>query len=175
MSQQGPLNTASGGGGSYLPGNVVQTIVTSTGAMLSTSVVLPNDDTIPQQTEGTEFVTATITPTKATNLLYINFTSMYEVRDVTSNAGAQVALFQDATANALRAASMGLSPQANVRSLGTASMLHTLTAGTTSPTTFKIRVGVTINTDVLTMNGIDAGRLYAGVASTNLIIQELEV
>jgi hypothetical protein len=39
----------------------------------TTSVSIPFDATIPQKTEGTEFVTCTITPRSATNLLVFDY------------------------------------------------------------------------------------------------------
>ena len=52
-------------------GGVVQTVSTQTGAVATGSTVMPSDNSIPQITEGTQFLSRTITPTSATNILSI--------------------------------------------------------------------------------------------------------
>jgi hypothetical protein len=80
-----------------------------------------------------------------------------------------VALFQDAVANALAAVG-------DIGAAGTAaqtiSLSHYVTAGTTSATTFKVRVGV--NAGSLTFNGSAAAtRRYGGVAASSITITEI--
>ena len=43
-----------------LPGDMVQRVNTQTGAVATGTTLLPNDDTIPQNTEGTEFMTLAV-------------------------------------------------------------------------------------------------------------------
>ncbi len=52
-----------------LSGSVVQAVNTQTGAVGTTTTIMPFDDTIPQITEGSEFMTRAITPTSASNIL----------------------------------------------------------------------------------------------------------
>ncbi len=167
MSSQGSI-------GRNLPGNSVQVVSTSTGAAASTFVVLPFDDTIPQQTEGVEFITLAITPTESTNLLLIDFTS-FAAADSAGQAITGIALFQDATANALAAVTADVAP--NVQpDINTVQLRHIMTAGTTSSTTFKIRFGTRAVTDTATINADAAGsRRYGGVAATVFTITEIEV
>ena len=146
-------------------GKVVQVVNTKTGAVASTTTTLPNDDTIPQNTEGGEFLTLAITPTSASNVLRIQ--GVFQ----TSPNGAQfvtAALFQDATASAL-AASM------EYGSANTALEVvldYYMTAGTASATTFKVRLGMA-SAGTLTLNGISAGRKYGGVLISSMTITEI--
>ncbi len=67
----GLIADAGGGGSTVLAGTIVDTAYnayTSTGALNS---FIPDDDTKPQVTEGTEILTASITPKKTTNKLRI--------------------------------------------------------------------------------------------------------
>jgi len=145
--------------------SLIQIVTSSTSSLVTCSTTMALDDTIPQNTEGDEILTATITPTNVNNLLEIEFTCFIH-KD--ANAGARiVALFQDATLNALCAV-------ADVKvaaSRGECIYLHyTMTAGTTSATTFKIRIGgVTAD---LYVNGDSTGRLMGGVGNTRLTIKE---
>ena len=52
-------------------GAVVQVVNTQTGAVATGTTIMPGDDTIPQITEGNEYLTRTITPTDAANTLLI--------------------------------------------------------------------------------------------------------
>ena len=148
---------------------VVQVVSTSTSAVVTCNTTIPVDDTIPQNTEGTEVLTLAITPMKTTNLLHIFFQGIAN-NNGTSNT-VQVALFQDATANALTVIKgIEENPGAQLAG-GPISLLYIMAAGTTSATTFKIRVGP--DTSTCYINADSAGtRLFGGVAATNLTITE---
>jgi hypothetical protein len=106
-------------------GAIVQVVNTQTGAMATGSTTIPHDDSIPQNTEGDEYMTLAITPTSATNKLRI------EVAAQLSPSGGStvitVALFQDSTADALAAV-------AETAAVGTGTQCvplpHWMTAGT---------------------------------------------
>lgn len=103
---------------------------------------IPWDNTIPQNTEGQEIITLTITPQSASNILVFNWNINY---GLTANDIGNVvaALFQDTTANALFAIT-GNTIQ-NIVNTGLQNaginLRYFMTAGTTSSTTFKIRMG----------------------------------
>lgn len=148
------------------PQRLVQQIYSSSTALASGTTITPLDDTIPQNTEGTEFLTATITPTSAANALLIEVCVL-----ITSAAGGNVigAIHQDSAANALAAADIragGNDPSMLV-------MRHRLTAGTTSATTFRFRAGPATATTIY-LNGNSAGtRLFGGVSSSTMTITEI--
>lgn len=143
----------------------VQIVSTATSAVQSITTVMPADDTIPQNTEGDEVLTLSITPKFSTSILEITFSSFI----VKSTAGSfQVALFQDSGADAIAAKSFTALPDAGCLS---GAFQHVMTSGTTSSTTFKIRVGPAANSCII--NGIAGGtRRFGGVASTLLTIIE---
>ncbi len=97
---------------------------------------LPVDATIPQITEGFEVMTQAITPTSATNLLVIEAAGLASYNGASNNIA--MALFQDATANALAATNTYQAVSAGDVNL---SLGHQMVAGTTSSTTFRIRIG----------------------------------
>lgn len=104
--------------------------------------LIPSDGTIPQKTEGNEVMTCTITPTNANNILIFE---SYVWGQILSAAveGIAIALFQDATANAL-AANWGNFGNAGSW-IASGCLFFAMVAGTTSATTFKIRVGKALN------------------------------
>lgn len=148
-------------------GVTIQTVNTQTGAMATGTTTVPWDDTIPQITEGTEFMTLAITPTSATNILIIEVVATLNASAVNYIIGA---LFQDSTANALAAAAVyqeGASRAMNMK------FTHKMTAGTTSSTTFRFRAG-TGGAATLTFNGEVGARRLGGVFASSITITEVK-
>lgn len=155
------------GPGSKLPGDTVQRVRTYfTSLVAPAGVAIPRDDTIPQSTEGAEYMTRAITPTSAANVLRIlgHATVNPEVGDQ-----AVIALFQDATANALSAAAWtgGGADEPEIIDID-----HCMVAGTTSSTTFKVRMG-NDGGDVISMSGGSGARFFGGVANSFMEVVEL--
>lgn len=151
-------------------GDVVQRCMNATGEVATGTTTLPNDDTIPQNTEGNEFLTQAITPTSTLNLLRVNHTGYY----ATNNANADViyALFQDSTADAV---AVGITARYNVSGAEAhANLLYTMIAGTVSSTTFKIRAGVA-SAGTITFNGSAGARSFGGRMTSVLGIEEIYV
>ena len=146
---------------------LVQQVNTQTGAVATGTTVIPFDDTIPQSGEGTQFMTLAITPTSATNNLFIQVDAICSYSIANSMTAA---LFQDSTASALAAAS---EYQTTGTGITTISFNHTMTAGTTSATTFKIRIGGE-TAGTLTFNGIAGGRIMGGVYASSITITEIK-
>lgn len=143
----------------------VQVVSVAYAAVGTTSTTIPADDTIPQNTEGAEFMTLTITPKSATNILAIEVVTMSSTSIVTN---AVVALFQDSTANALAATTTTVpgNTYTTMIPLG-----HTMTAGTTSATTFKVRCGPSAAA-TYTFNGTAGGRLFGAITKSYIKITE---
>ena len=116
-------------------GTVLQVVNYQTGAVATGTTLMPFDDTIPQITEGNEYMTLAITPKSATSKLIIQVvwcgTSSF-IDYLTT------ALFQDAAPDALATVAQvngtGSWMLANV-------LVHVMTSATTASTTFKIRTG----------------------------------
>lgn len=108
--------------------------------------------TVPQNTDGTQILSQTITPTSASHVLVIE---AYMLFSCTITAAA--AFFQDSTVNALYAQLSSVT--SSTRDLY---MKLITTAGTTSATTFKVRLGpVTTGFQVL-LNQTTSNIVYFG-------------
>lgn len=146
---------------------VVQVVNTQTGAVATGATTTPWDDTIPQNTEGNEFMTRAITPTSATNILRIDV-----VFYGTSSAAPRnlcVALHQDSVADALAAGYVSIVTAAYEYVI---TFTHYMLAGTTSATTFKVRAGVETS-GTITFNGSGGVRRYGGVMASSITITEI--
>jgi len=162
VDSKGRITSASNGSGGS--STVVQIKNTQTGAVASGSTAMPFDDTIPQSGEGDEYMTLAITPTSSSNKLRI---TVNYFATATGTPWIMCALFQDSGNNALAAtARFNNTSTAG----GETTLIHTMTAGTTSATTFKVRLGPGSGT--LTFNGQSGGRIFGGVMASSITIEE---
>ncbi len=145
---------------------VVQRVSTQTGAVATGTTAIPHDDTPPQNTEGDQYLSLAITPKSASSILVIE--SQLDLSNSNANMQNIIALFQDATANALSAAecfqTVAVAQQKSI-------LRHTMTSGTTSNTTFKIRAGSATGATT-TLNGTTGTRSLGGVMNSFLTITE---
>jgi hypothetical protein len=148
-------------------GQVLQVVNFQTGEYNSGTTVIPTDDTIPQNTEGTEFMTLAITPTSATSKLLIEVSALLGTSIV--NSWVVGALFQDTTADALAAV---VDWEEVNNAFNEVTLRHYMTAGTTSTTTFKFRAGIHAAGTVY-FNGNNTGRYLGGVAASSITITEI--
>ena len=146
-------------------GNVVQVVNFQTGAFASGTTTIPFDDTIPQITEGDEYMTLAITPTNASNILRIDVVIGTVSCSLSSRMVA--ALFLDAGANALAScgAPMAINDNENL------ALIHWMVSDSTSSLTFKVRVGG--NNGTTNFNGGSGARLYGGVLASSITITEM--
>lgn len=148
-------------------GKLKQRVYATYATYTSTSAVIPNDDTIPQITEGAETVTATITPLATTNILRV--TAFANASGVSGNLESAIALFRDAVANA----------KAAVRFVAAASHGQTVSlvfeevAGSLAATTYRLRIGPIVAATIY-INGDSAARKFGGVHTHQMIIDEIE-
>lgn len=152
--------------GMKLPGDVVQVSRNTTNALISTTTNMPSDDTIPQNTEGAEIITASITPSSSINNLRVRFNTFVGAGSAQS---IQAALFRDSTANAVAATAFTV-PTANYK--GAMYIEHMENASSGTSTTFKARGGPDAGSTT-TFNGNGATRMFGGVANTTLTIEEI--
>ena len=156
--------------GADLPaGSVLQVVYAQDLTVKTTTDVIAHDDSIPQNDEGVEVVSLAITPTSSSSKLVFTATGVC-ASSVALNQYI-IALFQDSTANALACVSCRGQNQNNNEQ--TLTLNYYMTAGTTSATTFKVRLGTGGGT--LTTNGKGGGRFFGGVQTTSLTIMEIAV
>ena len=147
---------------------VQQVVFSSTTSYASGSTSLPYDNTIPQNTEGDQYMTATITPKSATSKLVIHVVGVFWTASANAISGA---LFQDSTANAL-AVSYCYAPNANNGS--TITINYSMTSGTTSATTFKFRAGAN-GVQTIYFNGTNGSGIFNGTCMSSIMIMEVGV
>ena len=153
---------------SVLPaGSVLQVKNSQSGAVATGTTPIPFDDTIPQITEGNQYLSLAITPTSATSKLLICV-----VATVGSSAVSQwmtSALFQDSTANSLATNSVFIP---NNTAFAPCVFNYFMTSGTTSSTTFTVRSG-SQDAGTTTFNGQGAARRFGGVLTSSITITEI--
>ena len=155
-------------------GKILQVVRAETTANTSGSAIIPRDNTIPQNTEGFEVLTCSITPVSASSKLYI-VSTIYagETSNVTNDLC--VALFRDSTADAF-AANFGI---IDVNAHETGAPLYTsayINSSSTSSTTIKARIGTSaLGTIVLNIatGGTRTFPVLGGVYASSITIMEV--
>ena len=154
-----------------LPGDPFNKQATETGALATGTTTIPYDDTIPQSTEGDQYMSQAITPSSAANLLEI------EIVFLGHNASAGylliAALFQDSVANALASA---FYPLASSGGSAMIAFRHLMRAGTQAATTFKLRAGVMTGggSTTTTFNGSSSARAFGGTMASSIKVREIQ-
>ena len=145
---------------------VSQRITTQTSTAATGTTTTPADNTIPQNTEGDEYLTVTITPASASSKLRI---TAHIAGDTSGDHNEFViALFQDTTTNALSAS------QESGHNASTQSRfehIYEMTSGTTSATTFKIRIGCS-SANTFYLNQTKLGETMSNRFVSSLMVEE---
>jgi hypothetical protein len=148
-------------------GGVIQRAYAEYATNADLSTAIPFDDTIPQNTEGTEIISQSFTPKSTTSRIRLRFQG--EAAHGTAATSMGAALFRDSVANAL-AASTILAP--GVGYIAPLCVEFEEASPGTSAVTYKVRVGPQSGT--MRLNGQQTGRIYGGVMKSTLIIEEVE-
>lgn len=152
-------------------GMPVQMAATSFNAVATGTTQIPFDNTIPQNTEGTEFMTLSFTPKSASSTLVIDVKCLLSTDTASRNLIA--ALFKDSDANAL-AAGGEFTDDAAALIPRMITFTHKMTSGTTSPITFKVRGGAN-NTGTVTFNGFSGGGVFGATSKSSIVVTEVKV
>lgn len=147
-------------------GKVIQMVNYQTSAVVTTTSIIPWDNTIPQITEGAEFLSISITPKSATNILIVE--GVLSMTADTTNSICTKSLFLAGTSNALYTTN---NYSINVNHMTAVPMRYKMVAGATTPLTFSIRAGnhTAVRT---TMNGWTAAAYYGGSWTSSIQITE---
>ena len=147
-------------------GKILQIVQLQDGAVATGTTVVINDDSIPQNDEGDEYMTLAITPKSASSRLKIEV-----VWNGATSAGSDriliVALFRDAIADALATGSLSV-PSADMLFV---SFNHDMASPGTSEITLKVRAGF-VGAGTTTFNGTAGARKFGGVMASSIIITE---
>lgn len=155
---------ASGLWSSIAPAGAILQVVGASPLSSYTSVssVIPADDTAPEATEGTEVLTATITPSSTSSKIKVTFSAFVTTGSSTTNPRFV----------AFRGSTCVQAQQIEGQTDGAMVALAFIDSpATTSATTYSIRTGV--NSGSVRFNGTTE-RLYGGASSANLILEEIK-
>jgi len=154
-----------GGGGGYATG--VRQIVTSlSGSVQTITNQIPADTTVPQNTEGTQIASVTITPQSATSFLRIDACLSGFV--VSASITPVAAIFRDSAVGAFA----GCVDQINSGLTGDMCFSAIVASGSTASTTFKLRFGPNAAATIY-VNGYPGPSTYlGGILQTGLIVTE---
>lgn len=174
-SRVGEIGVGYGG----FTGNVIQVAYAElTTSTVTSSVSIPVDNTIPQNTEGAEILTCSITPKYANSILYVESNSY--IGESANNVDNIVqALFRDSTADAISVSFNNASPPSSSSFTGGLSfnptyMLAKESANSTNATTFKLRAGGGGSPTTLRVNGTSS-QYFNGKLITYIRIIEVQV
>lgn len=144
---------------------VLQVVQSQDSAVATGTTTTPNDDTIPQNTEGDEYMTLAITPKSASSRLLIQASLSWSNSAVANRT--IMALFRDSIADAL--AAVGANSLATA--LAITPIVHDMASPGVSATTFKVRIGP-VNAATITFNGESTARRFGGIIASSIIITE---
>jgi hypothetical protein len=130
------------------------------------TATIPLDDTIPQSTEGTEILTATITPKSVNSRIRATISGFGCTSTIKTII---LGLFQDAIANALFAHSIISTTGDNPFPIA---CVFEYPPATTSAITLRVRIGMDVPA-TLRMNGFSGSRKFGGVAKATLTLEEV--
>lgn len=161
-----PTKTQPYSTGVPLPGQVVQRTIAIDSSMATGTTTIPADDTIPQNTEGNQFMSLAITPKSACNIIRVTV-------DVHLHSGAAalfMGIWKDTTGNCANGnfENMG-GTRTNPRHL-----VFEEFASNTTARTYKMRAGTDV-AGTVTFNGYAGARFYGGVVTSSMMIEEIKV
>jgi len=135
-----------------------------TATYISCPTIIPIDDTFPQNTEGDQILSASITTRNAASKVLV----IVSVTGAGSGGGTWFswAAFRDSVANALEAAVNRPGGE-----LTTLTKAFEDTPGSVGTFTYKVRAGS--NTGTGYVNGSAGGRIYGGAVKSSIILVEL--
>ena len=145
-------------------GKVAQVAHASTSTKSTFTTVLPHDNTTPQNTEGTEVLTCSITPTNASSYLLIEFSGCF---GVSAASAVNYAIFVNSTADAIFAGNI-TQTYANI-----CQFFFRVAAGSTAARTYKVRVGPTGATSIYWNSNNINSSLFNGLCYTTMTVTEI--
>lgn len=160
-----PLAVVDGGSGVSVTRQLAQIVTFQTGAYSSGTTITPLDNTIPQITEGDQYLSLAITPTNTGSTLEIdvevNYTCSVSTNYIT-------ALFRDSGSNALAS-------NISTNSAGTywnnQKIKHIVSATSITATTFTVRIGAATSATIY-FNGVSGAQSLGGSLASRITIKE---
>lgn len=141
-------------------GIAVQSVQASTGSLLTGTTAIPFDNTIPQSTEGDQYLTLSITPKLSSSKIHVE--ALINIAHTSSGNAIIMALFVDSNANASACGSVtctGVSFCHQIR------VSFDYTNSSTASKTFKMRAG-SASGATTTVNGSGGSAFLGGTFAT---------
>jgi len=156
---------AAGGGG----GKVAQVVMATTTTSASITATIPQDDTIPQSTEGVEFLTVTLTPTNAASTIHLQFESQGSANGIRNII---FSLFEGSASNAFAATYYTVTTSNYMSPMV---LSASISAGSTSARTYRLRAGCSAGTagTVYLLRDALASQYFGGTNTARLIATEI--
>jgi hypothetical protein len=151
--------------GASLGGKILQIVNTQYSSVGTTTSAVAHDDSIPQNTEGGEFMTRAITPTASDSTLHI----LVVCHAGYTNVGLSASLFVDSTASALATAYAGVNAAGMQATLN---FRYVVSAASTSSRTYKVR-GAANGSGTFTFNGDASSRKFGTSIKSSMTIYEV--
>lgn len=153
--------------GTTIAGHIIQVQNYPFSAMDTGTTPIPYDNTIPQITEGKQFMSAIFTPKKANSKLKITTTAI-----LTSSVSAKgvVALFRDSSSNAI-----ATSIDNRLYAAGTGGVVNFISyvdVVSVTTTTFTVRAGID-RAGTITFNGELGSAYFGGTLASSITIEEI--
>jgi len=148
--------------GTTIAGHVIDVKYFITTAMATGTGAIPYDNTIPQITEGTQYMALSYTPKKVGSLLKIDVVANYGC----SSAGMDTMALFNGSANAI--ATSGLASAANVIPR---CLTAFVTTSSLSAIPFTVRIGT--NGATVTLNGSSGVVYFGGTLSSSITVTEI--
>ncbi len=145
--------------------SILQKVTVFDSAIDSGTTIIPLDDTIPQITEGDEYMTLAITPKRSDSKLLIEVQAAFNASISVMVVGA---LFRDATVDAVGAV---VEPIRAINWNNTMVFSFEVNSTATSLTTFRFRMGPD-NAATVRFNSQTAGRIFGGISNSHIKITE---
>lgn len=150
------------------PGQIIQSVYITQAEANTGGIVMPFDNTPPQNNEGDQYMSITMTPLRSSSRLRIKVN--YFATSNTNMRWITAALFRDATLSAIGAA-------ATFEATALGSRMQSFTVDTpanaTASTTFKLRIGGDQPLEQLTFNGQNGVRILGAVLSSSMEVTEI--
>lgn len=166
IASPGFADTFWGPSGSAGGSIIVQRVSSFSGARQTGATTFAVNTNTPQNTAGDQYYTLSITPSASANILQFQVTVNFSHNN--ANGRFACAIFQDSTANAIASAATFY---AQNDALYILTFQFTMTAGTTSSTTFKLRCGSTV-AGTTRINAEGATAIFNGTLNSGLQIIE---
>jgi hypothetical protein len=153
---------------SALSGSIVKISKFTEFNYISTTSIIPFDDTIPQNTEGLPIFSAFIAPSSSSNLIRVRV-SLY-CSSPSGSSTCVFAVFRGTNANAIFATSEYFDTALETKQI---QFEFFDSPATTSSTQYSIRVGVASASNTISINGTNSRRL-GGAGQCTIVLEEIK-